>query len=140
MKYEMEAETCKINLSPVAFHRWAEQYHQCRLLFQHADFSPIPYFLLCRAIELQFKAVHLEDKRQQEVKKKYGHDLIKSYDDLPATRQTLSKEEVSLLEKASEIYNGNGFEYVNVDHAAHGFSNFPDLSALDAIAAKIIGW
>ena len=87
------------------------------------DFSPVPYFLLCRAIELQFKAVHLEQLKaghpghqtQYDVKKLFNHKLIKSYEALPATDRTLSREQLKLLKKADEIYKGKGFEYVDID-------------------------
>ncbi len=141
MRYEMKAEPGEFNLSPHGFRRWAKEYYECYRSFRRtSDFSPVPYFLLCRTIELQLKAIHLEGKRQKDVKEKYGHDLIESYNDLPATRQTLSDEEFSLIQKAGEVYKGKGFEYFNVSHAARGFSNFPELDVLDAIAAKIIEW
>jgi hypothetical protein len=138
MKYTAVGETGKINVSPLAFRLWAKQYYQCRLSFKCADFSPVPYFLLCRAIELQFKALHLEGKRQSDVKNNYGHDLIKSYNDLPTVDRVLSREQLSLLEKANKIYKTKGFEYFNVGDAVRGFSDFPDLKALDALAAKIV--
>jgi hypothetical protein len=139
MTYVLNAETGKINLSSPAFRLWAKDYYQCRLSFRCADFSPVPYFLLCRAIELHFKAAHLEGKQQKDVKKKYVHDLIKLYNALPDADRMLSSEQFSLLEKANEIYKGKGFEYINVGHAARGFSDFPDLKALDALVAEIIG-
>jgi hypothetical protein len=130
-----------LNVSPYGFRRWAKDYYECYRSFKRtSDFSPVPYFLLCHAIELQFKAIHLEVEGQSAVKDKYGHNLTESYNDLPATRQTLSAEEFSLLQKASGIYKSKGFEYFNVGHAGRGFSNFPDLDALDATATKIIEW
>ena len=46
------------NLSPDAFHIYAMHYYKCKRDFTPPDnyFSPIPYFLLCRAIELEIKA------------------------------------------------------------------------------------
>lgn len=145
-EYSHESETGHFNFSPAAFRRWANQFYQCRQSFQCPDFSPVPYFLLCRAIELQFKAVHLEQLKadhpghqtQYDVKKLFNHKLIKSYEALPAAHRTLSREQLKLLKKADEIYKGKGFEYVNVDHAGLGFSNFPDLSDLDELAKAIM--
>jgi hypothetical protein len=137
--YVLKAETGHINLSPVVFRLRAKQFYQCRLSFQCSDtFSPVPYFLLCRAIELQFKAVHLEQQRQLQVKKSFGHNLMTSYRALPADLQTLSPEQVDLLDKANKIYSKKGFEYINVGDAMQGFSTFPDLSALDTLAAQLI--
>jgi hypothetical protein len=42
------------------------------------------------------------------------------------------------LAVANAIYGGKGFEYFNPEHALRGYSNFPDLAALDAIAVKFI--
>src|SRR5208337_654770 len=142
------------NVSPYGFRLWAKEFYECyrcyRSFERTSDFSPVPYFLLCRAIELQFKAFHLAALGQSAVKntgksavdvvKEYKHHLTKSYNDLPATLRTLSTEEFRLLKKANRIYSGKGFEYFNVGHAGRGFSNFPDLYALDALATKIIEW
>lgn len=93
------------NLSPDAFHRWATQYYMCRHDFASPHkFSPVPYFLLCRAIELELKSRHLQGKRQLEVKRAYGHDLTKAYAGLPPSEQILTPEEVVVLEQASDIY------------------------------------
>ena len=99
-----------------------------------------------------------EQKRQAEVKKAYGHDLIKSYENLPVDikkKLSLSSKQLSLLEQANKIYSGKGFEelpllklankhrgkgfeYVDVGDALRGFSNFPDLKDLDELAKAIM--
>lgn len=57
------------NLSPDAFHLWATHYYKCEQDFvSPTKFSPVPYFLLCRAIELELKARHLEGKTQKQVR------------------------------------------------------------------------
>lgn len=128
-----------INLSAHAFREWANQYYQCRLSLQSTkDFSPVPYFLLCRAIELKLKAIHLEQSKQKEVKDMFGHDLVKAYKALPPAMQTLSDTELALLEKANAIYSAKGFEYINVGDAVRGFSTFPNLETLDALAKKLL--
>jgi hypothetical protein len=130
-----------VNLSPMAFHRWATHYYKCREDFECPHpFSPVPYFLLCRAIELQLKSLHLEEKRQPEVKTAFGHHLVKAYLSLPREAQILSDDEVSVLEQASKIYASKGFEYFNPEDALTGFSRFPDLSALDTVAKKLLAY
>jgi hypothetical protein len=57
---KIELETGRIRLSPHGFRQWAKEFYQSRKALQPNGFSPVPYFLLCRAIELWFKAVHLE--------------------------------------------------------------------------------
>ena len=92
--YGLKAETSHLNVSSALFRQHAKDFYQYHRSFKGPDFSPVPYFLLCRAIELQFKAVHLEQfksahpghQTQADVKK-FGHDLIKSYNALPAVAQ-----------------------------------------------------
>jgi hypothetical protein len=86
--YELEAEPGYFNVSPHGFRRWAKDFYQCRQAFQPNHFSPVPYFLLCRAIELWFKAIHLDQQEISDVKavkKDYGHSQIKLYEALPAS-------------------------------------------------------
>ena len=76
--------TGHLNVSPTMFHLFAAQYYRCKQTFQPQEpVSPVPYFLLCRAIELELKARHLESKSRKEVRADYGHNLKKAYRKLP---------------------------------------------------------
>ena len=128
------------NLAPDAFHRWATHYYQCRQDFVSPHtFSPAPYFLLCRAIELELKARHLMAKRQPELKHRYGHHLDKVYYDLPASDQVLTPEQAAILKQASLIYAKKGFEYFDPEDALTGYRRFPNLAVLDEVARKLVG-
>ncbi|MBI4167186.1 MAG: hypothetical protein HY508_15785 [Acidobacteria bacterium] len=128
-----------VNLSPDAFHMWARHYYKCKQDFESPNsFSPVPYFLLCRAIELEVKSRHLLSKRQSEVKKEFGHDLLEAYEALDQGQKTLNAEEIRVLRVANDIYVGKGFEYFNPGHALRGYSQFPDLDELDSVATKLI--
>lgn len=138
--YVLNASAGFVNLSPMAFHRWATHYYKCHQDFQCPHpFSPVPYFLLCRAIELGLKAKHLEVKRQPEVKSAFGHHLVKSYEALPIDFQQLSDDDLLILKRASAIYASKGFEYFNPEDALTGYSRFPNLAALDAVTKKLLG-
>jgi hypothetical protein len=138
--YILDAGVGYVNLSPHGFRRWARQYLQCKRDFRAPEgFSPVPYFLLCRAIELQLKAEHLETQRQAEVKRDFGHDLLKAYRALEPTKQVLSEAEVNVLSAANMMYKDKGFEYFSVMDAATAFTRAPDLAGLEAIAEKLIG-
>ena len=127
------------NLSPDAFHRWATHYIKCRKDFQCPHpFSPVPYFLLCRAIELELKARHLKHKRQSVVKKKFGHNLVKAYTALDPNEKILTQSEEDTLRLANDIYMDKGFEYFRLQDALTGHSQFPDLALLDTTANKLI--
>jgi len=136
----LHAPTIHFNLSPVGFRRWARHFLACRDTFVSPDpgFSPVPYFLNCRAIELELKARHLETVGQKEVKDKYWHDLERSYTNLPQGQQTLTSDELDVLKTASAVYKGKGFEYFGLDDVMTGYQRFPDLAALDAIAQKLV--
>ena len=127
------------NLSPDAFHRWATHYYKCRHDFVSPHrFSPVPYFLLCRALELELKSRHLQRQHQGEVKRAFGHNLAKAYAALPEVEQTLSATECAVLQQASRIYASKGFEYFDPEDALTAYRRFPDLSALDAVAKKLL--
>jgi len=137
----LRAGVLKLNLSPDAFHRYATHYLKCKRDFQCPDkFSPVPYFLLCRAIELEMKARHLKHATQKQVKDKYRHKFAEAYDALEPVEQILNQEEEHTLRLASDIYNDNkGFEYFSPMDALTVYKRFPDLKLLDSIASKLIG-
>lgn len=128
------------NLAPDAFHRWATHYYKCKQDFRCPHrFSPVPYFLLCRAIELAIKAKHLRHKTQDQVKDQFGHDLVKAHQALDTKEQILSGQQLNVLQQANNIYATKGFEYFEPQDAATGFSRYPDLQLLDQVAKKLIG-
>ena len=128
-----------VNISPDAFHRWATHYLKCRKDFKSPHkFSPVPYFLLCRAIELELKARHLRNLTQVEAKEKFWHDLVKSYNALNPVEKNLTQEEQQTLRLANQFYEDKGFEYFNPKDALTGYHRFPDLTLLDSIASKLI--
>lgn len=126
----LEPEPAAFNVSPYAFCLWAKQYYECRLSFKYDDFSPVPYFLLCRSIELYFKALHLEEKRQKKVKDLYKHDLIKVYNDLPTENQTLSPEQFLLLRKTNDIYVGKRIRVCKYRPCASELLRLPGLKGV----------
>jgi hypothetical protein len=132
-------QTGHLNVSPAAFRHWASHFLKCRDDFKSPDsFSPVPYFLLCRVLELVFKAQHLEIMRQKEVKHLYWHDLVALYDALDQKHQILTSDERSLLVQANDVYEDKAFEYFSIMDAVTGFKRFPNLAALDTITRKIV--
>src|ERR1041385_710401 len=127
MDHVLRAETGFINFSPTAFRLVARHFRQCADQFTPSCFSIVPYFLYCRAIELDLKAQHLESRAQAQVKTDFGHDLLASYSALPVERRTLSVEDATLLRQANELYMSKAFEYMQPGDAGKGFSMFPDL-------------
>jgi hypothetical protein len=139
MKQVIKLPSIEANLSPEAFHISATHYYKCRQDFQCPDrFSPVPYFLLCRSIELELKSRHLKYKRQKQVKKEFGHDLTKSYEGLDRADQILNTSEKDVLKKANDIYAGKGFEYFVALDALTAYSRYPDLEDLDSMAKELL--
>lgn len=128
-----------VNISPEAFHLWATHYYKCKKDFKSPNkFSPVPYFLLCRSIELELKSRHLKNKNQSEVKNEFGHDLLEAYSALSPAEKILEQNEEYTLQVASDIYKTKGFEYFNPQDALTGYNLFPDLIVLNSIANKLI--
>jgi hypothetical protein len=131
-------ETAQFNFSPVGFRIVAEDlllYHDS---FKPKEFSLVPFFLCCRAIELGLKALHLETRKQSEVKKDFGHDLKALYDALPSGICLLSPSEETLLRETNDLYISKAFEYMHPYHAGHGFSIFPHIIDLENLARRIV--
>jgi hypothetical protein len=139
MHYKLSPEPGFINFSAFAFRRWAVHYYKCRHDFVTPHkFSPVPYFLLCRAIELELKARYLEKKRQHEVAKTFGHRIKSAYLALPKRQQILDTEELTVLKQANAIYATKGFEYIQPRDAATAYERFPNLDTLDRVAKKLL--
>jgi hypothetical protein len=135
----LEVPFLQANLSPLAFRFSAKHYYKCKQDFICPDkFSVVPYFLLCRSIELSIKARHLKQVRQKTVKDSYGHNLMKAYTALKPKDRILSETELKVLKEADDIYHDKGFEYFVPEHAMRGYKNFPDLIVLDQIAKKFL--
>jgi hypothetical protein len=136
----------ELNVSPHAFHINAEHYYKCKQDFVPPDDYPssLPYFLLCRAIELELKARLLRYWRQSHVKREFSHNLldaykvVEAYNALDAQEQILSQSELAILTEADAIYSRKGFEYFVPTDALTAYSRYPDLEMLDAIAKKLI--
>ena len=143
MSQEIRAGFISENLSPDAFHRYACDCYKCKQDFNCPDsyFSPVPYFLLCRAIELGIKSRLLRDKpkaQNKKVKEDIGHNLCKAYNRLDPSEQVLTAAEEAILKQANDIYSKKELEYEFAEHTLSAFSQYPDLKALDSIAKKLI--
>lgn len=141
--YKLHVEPAHYNLSPIIFKNIAKDFFKCYLDFEPVPghFSPVPYFLCCRAIEMAFKAIHLDTKNRK-FAKSLNHNLVNSYDKLDKEHKILSKDELSLLRKANAGYlandhGGKGFEYLPIIYLVLGSKYFPDPEALADLTKKI---
>lgn len=128
-----------LNLSAPSFRNCAEELYTCAVSFKSKrEFSPVPYMLLCQAIELKLKSHHVGSETQIGIKK-FGHDLIKAYSALPPELKILSPDEYTTLEQCNAIYiDDKGFHYVGIKDLANGCRRFPELSPVIKITEKLL--
>jgi hypothetical protein len=56
MDIMIQAEPIVFNIKPYGFQRYAQEFMYAERTFEATDnFSPVPYYLLCRSIELSLK-------------------------------------------------------------------------------------
>lgn len=138
MHYIINCEAGHFNISPISFRRASADFLRAAVPTKTNTYSIVPYFMCCRAIELAFKAVHLESKSQAVVKMRFSHKLKESYDALPLECRILDNHEIKLLTTSSDLYWNKAFEYVQLEDIMNKYSRFPDFTALHTLAAKIV--
>ena len=134
-----------VNLSPLGFHYYASHFlGAARSAPPARGFSPVAYYLYCRALELVLKALLLErGEPKSELKKKaLGHDLLRilaKADELGlASLVKVTAVERDELRKANDYYVDKGFEYFRVIPAVTGYSGLPDLAVLDRLTDRLV--
>lgn len=140
----IKVDPIKFNITPFGFHKYASDYLD--IADKWADesrYSPVPYFLYCRAIELGLKAYLLaKGKNLDWVKFSLGHDLAKglknsrlnSLDDIVETKDTEEKE----IKVANKYYNTKGFEYFFISNHVTGLKELPKLGILKGYAHRLL--
>jgi hypothetical protein len=134
-----KASHAEFGLSPLGFHVWANE---------HLDFYqdsvktacplPAPHILLCRVIELEFKAWHQQAQKRGSIKDIFGHDLLASYRALPARYRILSPDEARLLMLANKVYSKTDFACVDVGRVGRRRMQNVVLAGLEALAQKVM--
>ncbi len=131
--------TGHVNVSPFGFHRYASQFadvaQNARSLLADG-FSPVPYFLYCRSVELVLKGYLLaRGLSKARLKKNFGHNLCNLFREAKdrglAAEVLISPVWEVEIGKANAYYNDKGFEYFEVAKAVGGY---PDLPSLDTLA------
>lgn len=138
--YVLHAETGYLNFSRVSFRYAARDYLSCFEAYDPPGFSLVKYFLLCRGIELVLKALHLDSMSVKDVEERFKHNIVSSYDGLDQNHQILTGKERQFLSDTNKLYEKEkkAFEYIQPIHAAHGYTDFPDLAKLYELAKKLV--
>lgn len=133
-----------IFITPLGFHTYATDFLTAARDLKPSDhFSPVPYYLYCRSIELSLKSFLLgKGVTKRILKEKLGHDLMKI---LKRARKgeisdliKLSAAQENCLRKANEYYASKGFEYFELAKAIRGYHDRPALKELDGIADDLV--
>jgi len=141
----IKTEPIVINISPFGFHRYSKKFLEVALTFQSDDnFSPVPYYLFCRSIELSLKSFLLAKgvSKSSLKQKNLGHNLEKNLEKAQSLGLndvvTINTSQIVELKKANNYYNSKGFEYFEVIKAVTGYPNLPNLSLLSALASSLV--
>lgn len=129
----------QFNLSPRGFHAWANEYldsHQDSV--PAAQPSPARHLLLCRVMELEFKAWHRQMAKTKLLTDAFGHDLVGSYHALPAKHRVLSEKELALLTVANDVYSKADFACFDAGRVDQRRMPRVDLDGLEALAKKLM--
>ncbi len=136
--------TAKVKLSPYGFFRYGADFLKAGDAFktEGEKFSPVPYYLYSRSIELFLKAFLLaNDVSKEKLKDKYRHNLekilkgAKSFNIIGVVE--ITPEEEKEIAKANAYYASKGFEYFELKTAMKGYPNLPDLDILKELSSKL---
>jgi hypothetical protein len=139
--------TAIVNISPIGFPHYASEFAASARLAQpgpEGGFSPVPYYLYCRSLELVLKAFLLaKGVAKDDLKRRnLGHDLRKNLLKAKALglEQTVpfAAHWEDEIRKANVYYARKGFEYFDLVAAARGYSQLPALGVLNEIVAALL--
>ncbi len=133
-----------VNLSPLGFHGYASEFLRAANSFKCGDnFSPVPYYLRCRVIELALKAFLLaKGFPKNDLKKKLRHNLKKALNSATKyglqSKVAIKPKEKEEIKKANVYYADKGFEYFQVTKAVRGYPKLPDLKILEDVSSRLV--
>ncbi len=134
-----------VNLSPLAFHFYSSHFLKvARSIEPQTGFSPVPYYLYCRSLELSLKAFLLaKGISKDEIKRKplchHLKKILKRADEMGlGSLVVVSLIERQELSKANSYYKAKDFEYANISRAMKGYPDLPNLEVLDQMASRLL--
>jgi len=144
--YVIKTKPVLLYISPLGFHRYESEFFRAAQDFKSNDrFSPVPYYLICRSVELALKAFLLAKGVPEEKlrRKTLGHDLEKVLEKAVSLGLdpivSITPQHKEELVKANKYYASKGFEYFQVTREALiGYPNLPDCRVLSDFASLLI--
>ena len=113
--YIMHCSVGKLRISPYFFYKYAKDYlGLTKKLKETSNFSPVPYFLYCRSIELSLKSLILLLNENMTVIdiKRYDHNLsrILKKAEVDNKKEILNKSDKEIIKVANYLYSNKGIE------------------------------
>ena len=152
----VRAKTIVCIAGPISFLQYASEWlYAARAIapgpsFPSVPYSPVPYFLYCRTIELALQAFLLAktesdpniDRAKELKSRELGHNLVKvlakartlGLDQDVATTPEHGKE----VARANKYYQSKGFEYFELKTLMTRSRDLPDLQVLADFASLLV--
>ena len=140
----IKAEPAVVNITPYGFWHYGKEF---LAVVQDTSppppYSPVPYYLTGRSIELALKAFLLmKGFSKKDVKNNFGHDLEKLLERAESEGLggvvTLTPEHKTAIIVANDYYCSKGFEYFEVLKGVKGYPGLPDLKVLHGAASVLV--
>ena len=138
------AKTAKVKISPIGFLEFGKDFYNAFCAYKpDRKYSPSSYYLICRAIELSFKAYLLAKgiNRKNLKSKSLGHNLVsilrKSKELGIDSVISLTGDEIANLKKANSWYADKGFEYFQLRNLIRDDNKLPDVEVLKDLVEKL---
>jgi hypothetical protein len=136
-----------VNISPIGFHHYASEFAASARQAQAGlggAFSPVPYYLYCRSLELVLKAFLLakgvpkDDLKLRSLNHDLSRILLRARGLGLDTTISFAAHWEDEIRKANNYYASKGFEYFDVIAAARGYPQLPALDALNEIVTALL--
>jgi len=141
-EYVLKYETGHINTAPMGFHLYAQKFLEAAPP-SSARYSPVPFYCVCRAIELALKSFLSARGIPVKKLKTLGHDLQALLQTASAQgiadHCSFSDVEKAELLKANTYYSDKGFEYFQLRFAMRDVPPLPNLDTLKSMTQSLLG-
>jgi hypothetical protein len=145
--------TATVRMRPVGFALYAHEFFIAGASIPensrsrgNTKFTPVPYYLFCRALELILKAYLLAEDpslNEQKLKKSYGHDLEALWREAKKHRLMMvlgasSTDFERDLKNANAYYKAKAFEYFDFSRWAHNYEDLPPFARFRDEVERIV--
>ncbi len=140
----IKASPFVMNITPYGFFYYGKEFFNTAKAYNKSDnYSPVPYYLYCHAIELFLKAFLLSKGVSiKDLKNHYGHFidkiLIKAKEFELDNVVSITNEQEREIKKANEYYAKKGFEYFDLQRTVRAYPCLPNLSHLEQMAETLL--